>query len=81
MEQLKPSIAKVYSPVGNTIYDKAFEQVSSSTTRRESLRHEGFIPSTRRIFDSDIRPIISLGKLGMKDEPAGKIRVFAMVDP
>jgi len=81
VEQLKPSIAKVYSPVGNTPYEKAFEQVSSSTTRRESLRHEGFVPSTRRVFDSDIRPIISLGKLGMKDEPAGKIRVFAMVDP
>jgi len=23
----------------------------------------------------------SLGKLGLKEEPAGKVRVFAMVDP
>lgn len=25
--------------------------------------------------------VIGLGKLGAKDEPAGKVRIFAMVDP
>lgn len=29
----------------------------------------------------DVRPTGFLGKLGFKEEPAGKVRVFAMVDP
>jgi len=28
-----------------------------------------------------VKSMPALGKLGMKHEPAGKIRVFAMVDP
>jgi len=43
----------------------------------EYLRREFFsFPGNRKLLDSRVY----LGKLGFKPEPAGKIRVFAMVD-
>lgn len=40
------------------------------------------IPTTYYVFKViDTKVNTTLGKLGTKDEPAGKIRVFAMVDP
>jgi hypothetical protein len=46
------------------------------------LRHiENFALLAPYVNNKLIRGTPEIGKLGFKDEPAGKIRVFAMVDP
>lgn len=45
---------------------------------KQVLRFSQILP---RSPDLVYQSLVALGKLGAKDEPAGKVRIFAMVDP
>jgi hypothetical protein len=67
----------------NTGQLKDFNFVSNYLARRSGLTY--FISLARNFLwgGSDLFPPVTsaLGRLGFKQEPAGKVRVFAMVDP
>lgn len=75
-EELRELFPEIFKSVGTTLESKRWDGGFAPLPTRK-----GSTPASKHEFYEFLFKSNFLGKLGFKNEPAGKVRVFAMVVP